>query len=180
VIGKKFFRNPESGPKRAEDVHRVLVVDDVPDILDYFQGVFRRVRGVDVELTVEADAVNALDRVRETAYDLVVSDFRMRGATGVDVLQAARERNPEGLRVLMTGYNEVPAAIEEIRAADVDGYVQKPLAAQDLLLLILDLLNRNPRTLDQMRSEAREMERVAEAEERNGTSQGHAPAFFTA
>ena len=136
----------------------MLVVDDVPEILDLFRGIVRRIRAVPVVLEVAPSGERAVARLRERTFDLVVSDFRMRQVDGIEVLQKARELHPEGRRILMTGYNEVPAAPERIRAAGVDAYVHKPLRSQETLLLLTDFLVGNEEAIRQAREQARALE----------------------
>lgn len=99
----------------------------------------------------------------------------MKGADGIDVLTAARETNPAGRHVLMTGYNEIPTSIEGIRLARVDAYLQKPLKTQDLLIMINDLLKRDAAALEAYRAQANELEQVALHEEQ-GITDARAPA----
>lgn len=146
---------------------RALVVDDIPEICSMYRAIFRRIRGIDVELVVETDPEEAIRQIRESGpFDLVVSDFRMKGADGIDVLTAARERSPNGRRVLMTGYNEIPASIDRIRSARVDAYLQKPLKTQELLIMVSDLLAGDDAAIATYRSHAGELEEVAQREER--------------
>lgn len=146
-------------------VMRALVVDDIPEICEMYRAIFRRLRGIDVDLTIETDPVEAIRKVRADPYDLVVSDFRMKGADGVDVLTAAREENPGGRRVLMTGYNEIPTTIDRIRLARIDAYLQKPLKTQDLLIMLSDLLHGDQESLALYRTHASELEQIAQREE---------------
>lgn len=143
------------------------MVDDVPEILDLFRGLARRIRNVDLHLTTEVNSARALDLVSTERYDLVLSDFRMRQVDGIEVLTAARKLHPEGRRILMTGYNEVPTDLERIRKAEVDAYIQKPLKSQDLLLLLMDFLQGNQETIAACRAQARDMENAATRESRS-------------
>lgn len=145
---------------------RVLVVDDIVEICNLYQALFRRIRGVDVELAVETDPCAAMERLRTESFDLVISDFRMKHADGIDVLNAARENHPRGRRILMTGYNEIPTTIDRIREARIDAYLQKPLKTQDLLLMVTDVLSGDDTRLAAYRADAREMEQIAAREER--------------
>lgn len=153
-------RSSASVPKR------VLVVDDMPEICEFFAALLRRVKALRIDLVTEVNSAHALEILRESRFDLVISDFRMKHVDGVEVLSAARAANPRGHRVLMTGYNEIPASIERIRLAGVDAYIQKPLRSQDLLLLVLDFLNENAGAIESWRSNARELELVGLKEER--------------
>jgi DNA-binding NtrC family response regulator len=152
---------PAAAPKRTREV---LVVDDLPEIGDFFRALMRRMREFDIKLTTEANSERALDLVRSNKYDLIISDFRMRQVDGIEVLTAARGHHTEGLRVLMTGYNEIPTSMERIREARIDAYVQKPLRSQDILLLIFDFLNGNRSAIDACRQEARELETMGSHE----------------
>lgn len=136
----------------------MLVVDDVPEILDLFRGFARRIHRVPVALTTEVNSRRALDLVAENRYDLVVSDFRMRQVDGIEVLRAARISNPNGRRILMTGYNEVPASLERVREASIDAYIQKPLQSQELLLLLSDFLDEGSAAIETARAQARKIE----------------------
>ena len=158
-----------TGASKAR-VREVLVVDDLPEIGDFFKALMRRLREFDIHLTTEVNSQRALEMVREKPFDLVVSDFRMRQVDGVEVLKAAHDRHPRGLRILMTGYNEIPTSVERIRLAHVDAYIQKPLKSQDLLLLILDFLNGNQDSIDTHRRYAREMEDLGAKEEAQGAT----------
>lgn len=144
---------------------QILVVDDLPEIGDFFRSLMRRVKDFDIEITTEINSQRALELVQEKTFDLIISDFRMRQVDGIEVLTAARKKNADGLRVLMTGYNEIPTSMERIRGAKIDAYVQKPLRSQDVLLLIFDLLSGNQAALETCRAEARELEVMGSREE---------------
>ena len=150
----------EAGPRRE-----ILIVDDVPEILDFFKGLSRRLNGLSVHVTTENNSARALDAVKAQKFDVIVSDYRMRQVDGVEVLQAAREHHPAGHRILMTGYNEIPTSLDRIRAAGVDAYIQKPLKSHDLLLLLLDFLHGNEAAIAACRGHARELEAIASREE---------------
>lgn len=143
----------------------VFVVDDLPEILQFFEALSRRLASQGVRIVTENNSRRALERVREETFDLIVSDYRMREVDGISVLSAARESRPDAPRVLMTGYNEIPAPIARIREAQVDAYIQKPLRTQELMLLLLDFLNRNDGTMAAFRKQARELEAAAAHEE---------------
>src|SRR5581483_1381816 len=144
----------------------VLVVDDLPEIGQFFMGLLRHLKGFDIKLTTETDPERAIALLRERRFDLVVSDFRMKGRDGVDVLEAALASNPMAGRILMTGYNEIPAPVSRIRKARIDAYVQKPLRAQDLLLLIFNFLHHDAEAIEVCRRAAREMEALGDREDR--------------
>lgn len=151
---------------------RALVVDDLPEICALYQNLFKRIHGVDIELLVETNAAAAIERASKEDFDLIISDFRMKEADGLQVLGAAFRRHAAGRRVLMTGYNEVPASVERIREAHIDAYIQKPLKTQEVLILVGDMLRGNESSIASHRSHALELEQTAYREERVGRIPG--------
>lgn len=145
---------------------RILVVDDVPQICDFFRRTLGQFGATGLELETETDAARALKRVQGEPFDLVISDYRMSGPDGIDILLAARRRNPEGGRVLMTGYGEVVAPMETIRAADVDAYIPKPVDPAELQLLVQAMLYSDAGALATVRAGARAIEAAGEERSR--------------
>lgn len=142
----------------------MLVVDDVPEICRLFERVHRRIRHPPVELVTESVAQNAAKAVQDQDFDLIISDYRMKGIDGLDILGAARERHPAGFRVLMTGYNEIPTSLERLRGAAIDAYILKPLNVQDLLLGVLGFLRQDGGFIEESRLRARQFETDAVAD----------------
>jgi two-component system response regulator HydG len=140
----------------------ILLVDDVREIADQVVAVLKRTREFDVRFTTETSGARALDLARATPFDLVISDYNLGASNGIEILSAARARNPDGLRVLMTSYNEIPSELARIREASIDAYVQKPLKGHDLLLLLLGLLRRDEDLLAATRRASREIERAGD------------------
>jgi len=100
---------------------RVLVVDDKENILK----LFARLLGDTYEVTCAEDGARALALVAAQEFDVVVSDVRMPGADGFEVLRAVKSRSPDTEVVMMTGYATVQDAVEAMRAGAFD-YLQKP------------------------------------------------------
>lgn len=175
------IRTVPASPRPGDrPVMRALVVDDLPDTLYAFRGIPRRIQTVDLRLQTETSAARALDAIRTTRYDIVVSDFRMVEANGVDVLAAAREANPDGYRILMTGYHEITAPIEEIQAAAIDAYLLKPLDVHELMLVFTGLCHGNAESIRALRAHARDLEADASpgasTDDREGDDAPDAPS----
>lgn len=154
----------EPQPAEAPPARTVLVVDDLPEILELWRGLARRVRGMRVRVVTEVNGPRAVDFVSRNRFDLVVSDHRLGpGIDGLTVLQQARRCNPEGRRALMTGYQEIPAPLHRVRSAEVDAYLAKPFSTQDAVRLLEGLLAAHPVSLAAGRHKARELEAEAEA-----------------
>jgi len=108
---------------------RILVVEDEPD----FRSMVAHELGEEgYGVATAADGLSALTCLAESEFDVVVTDVRMPGASGVDVLRAARTRTPETEIVMTTGYASLDLAIECLRAGAFD-FVQKPFNIVDLV-----------------------------------------------
>jgi two-component system NtrC family response regulator len=112
----------ENGADRR-DQPKVLVVEDDPDIRKIL-AVFLAEKGFQVK--VAESAQTALDMLAEEPMDLILSDVRMPGMTGLDLLRAVKERDPEIQLVLMSAYSCVKDAVEAIQLGAAD-YVEKPI-----------------------------------------------------
>ncbi len=76
----------------------------------------------------------AVERLRDRGvepYDVVVTDLRLPGASGIDVLRAARERDTRIAVVLMTAYGSIQTAVEALKLGAFD-FVQKPFELEEL------------------------------------------------
>lgn len=143
-------------------VRRVLVVDDIPDILALFADAARLVGAPGIELATESDPLRAIERLATERFDLVVSDHRMHGADGIAVLTASRACHPDGLRLLMTGYRAIPADLDRVKEMGADGYVQKPLTLRRIVETLRAFAAAEEQALHEFRVHARALERIAE------------------
>jgi DNA-binding NtrC family response regulator len=101
----------------------VLVVDDERSNVESLEKIFLR-EGMRV-LTAH-DAKHALDQVRSHRVHVVLTDLMMPGTTGLELLRAIKQLNPEVEVVLMTAYGSVEAAVSAMREGAYD-FVEKPL-----------------------------------------------------
>jgi DNA-binding NtrC family response regulator len=111
---------------------RVLVVDDEPKLGRFVQEMLE----LDGHQVVRAGGgAEALARLAETAFDVVVTDLRMPGVDGLAVLRAARGRAPPPEVVLMTAHGSAESAVEAMKAGAAD-YVTKPFPMDELRLRV--------------------------------------------
>jgi len=87
------------------------------------------------EVRVASSATEALARVAERTPDLVLSDIRMPGESGVELLQLLRERAPDTDVVLMTAYEDMTTIVTAMREGAVD-FIVKPIALDALHQLV--------------------------------------------
>jgi len=76
-----------------------------------------------------------LDAVNSGMFDLILSDLRLPGASGLEILQRAKERDPECKFIIMTAYASVETAIEALRKGAYD-YLSKPFHPDELLSMV--------------------------------------------
>ncbi len=109
----------------------VLVVDDDHDLCANLWDLFRD-RGFRVCLA--HDAREAAERLKETAYKLVLIDMRIPNGSGRDVFQLVREANPQARTILITGYrSEMEQLIDRTMAEGADAVCYKPFQVPELL-----------------------------------------------
>jgi len=110
----------------------LLFVDDEPDIVDSLQRTFRKQFKVLTATSGEA----AVELLKSNAVDLIISDQRMPGLTGVDVLKAARACQPEAIRILLTGYSDMESLVACVNEAGLYKYLTKPWEPEDLRMTV--------------------------------------------
>ena len=110
---------------------RVLVVEDRPSILKLLSSILDDAYDV---VTAQEGAV-ALDLLESAPADVVLTDIRMPGISGFEVLRMALDRAPQARVIMMTAYANVPDAVAAMRLGAYD-YVAKPLEADEILLIV--------------------------------------------
>ncbi|MBN1934329.1 MAG: response regulator [Anaerolineae bacterium] len=107
----------------------ILIVDDEPGILDASSRALRR-QGF--EVTTASDAQTARILLQSKTVDMLISDIRMPGESGISLLQAVRETNPDLPLMIITAYPDskyIDAAID----LNVKGFIPKPFNLSDLI-----------------------------------------------
>jgi PAS domain S-box-containing protein len=103
---------------------RVLCVDDEPGLAALVAAFLERDGEIDCETATETDPEAALERIERESFDCVVSDYDMPAATGVELLSAARETDPD-LPFLLFSATDPDAIAAEMVRAGVSDYVRK-------------------------------------------------------
>ncbi|HEY5004558.1 MAG TPA: hybrid sensor histidine kinase/response regulator [Ktedonobacteraceae bacterium] len=104
---------------------QILIVDDDTALLQALpQTIYLRLKGIKVD-TCDA-ALVALDRIQQMDYDAIVSDIKMPGMDGLELLTKIRELRPDTPVILITGHGEHDLAIRALRGGAYD-YIQKPI-----------------------------------------------------
>ena len=135
----------------ARQPSRILCVDDEPNILSSLRRLFRA-QGYQV-LTAESGAAG-LKILESESVDLVISDMRMPEMDGARFLEHVRERWPDTLRLLLTGYADIQSILNAINRGEIYRYITKPWDDNDILLVVRHALERQVMLHEQQRLEA--------------------------
>lgn len=123
---KGNIENPSNG-------YKVIVVDDELGIIDSLS-IFLKRSGYD--FTGVTDPMEAIERVRNEHFDLMVLDFIMTPIHGDQVVEEIRKFNKDLYILLLTGHKDLAPPLDTIRRLDIQGYCEKSDKFDQLLLLI--------------------------------------------
>jgi len=117
---------------------KILVVDDEPIVCERLKPALEKV-GFYVE--THTDSQNAIDRLAEEKFDVVVTDIKMRGPDGLDILHFVKQQSPSTHVVIITGFATVDSAREAMKSGAVD-FIAKPFKIRQLRDLILRIVEK--------------------------------------
>jgi len=109
--------------------HSVLFVDDEVNILKALQ---RLLRSEPMNVLTASRPGEALELLEREQVEVVVTDQRMPEMSGVDLLSTVRERHPDTLRMMLTGYTEMNVAVEAINRGEIFRLITKPWQDDEL------------------------------------------------
>jgi diguanylate cyclase (GGDEF)-like protein len=118
---------PAPGARRCS----LLVVDDQEHMLNFFRR-WRELHG-EFEVLTAPSGPAAQEIFARRDVDLILTDRRMPGMTGVQLLEWVRQNHPRTVRMLHTGYDDLDAAVAAINQGQVFRYFSKPYRADELL-----------------------------------------------
>jgi DNA-binding NtrC family response regulator len=110
-----------------------LLIDDEPIVCERLKEFLSR-KGVSVEAF--SDSSKAVERMKQKSFDVVVTDLKMDGPTGMDVLRLIRDEHPSTRGILITAYG----VIENVREAEVleaFDIVHKPFQLEEIYKLVV-------------------------------------------
>jgi adenylate cyclase len=116
----------------APDKPKLLVVDDEPDMLDFIERGLRRRFSVTRTNNPEA----ALELLSTGEYEILITDQQMPKVSGLDLLERVSARHPSLVRILISGFTEVPDVQKAVARGTIHNYILKPVDTQKLLQAI--------------------------------------------
>ena len=116
--------------------HKILLVDDEPANLRLLERLFRR----DYEVLTAASGEDALRLLSQHDVALIITDQRMPGMTGTELLKRTADMRPHMVRIILTGYTDMEALVDAINCGHIYRYVTKPWDNDDLRLTVAHAL----------------------------------------
>jgi len=107
---------------------RILVVDDEPSMR---MAISECLESCGYATDTAFDGAEALEKFASDLWDLVITDVRMPGISGLDVLKEVRRRAPGIPVILITAYGTVNTAVEAMKSGATD-FIMKPFSLEDL------------------------------------------------
>lgn len=144
----------------SDGKHKILIIDDEAPNLR----LLRRVLGDEYDTFAAQSGQEGLEILKDEDVSLIITDQRMPGMSGVQVLEASQNIRPNAIKILLTGYTDIQALIDAINSGNVYKYIQKPWDAEDLKLTVrraietYELRQRNQQLVIQLQSALSQLE----------------------
>ncbi len=110
----------------------ILYVDDETDNLTVFKAAFRR----HYNIYVANSAKEGMSILSQFDIQLIITDQRMPGITGIEFLITAVEKHPKIIRMILTGYSDIDVVIQSINQGHIYRYISKPWDKKELKMII--------------------------------------------
>ncbi|MCJ8501487.1 ATPase, T2SS/T4P/T4SS family [Desulfatitalea alkaliphila] len=149
----------------AEPGYTVLFVDDEPNVLKAMLRVFRQ---ENYRLLTAGSADQALAMMQtHSPVQVVISDHRMPGMSGAELLKQIKDEYPATIRIMLTGYADVDAVMGAVNEGAVYKFITKPWNDHDLRLTVglaleqYDLIHENKRLKKKAATQQKEIKRLS-------------------
>jgi DNA-binding NtrC family response regulator len=124
--------------KHQSDTETILVVDDSEVTLDVIK---RNLQGRGFRVITASNATDAVEQLGASAVDLVITDFRMPGPSGLELTQYVRQNYLDTEVMMVTGYATVEGAVEAVKSG-AEEYLKKPFTDEELFVAVERTLDR--------------------------------------
>jgi two-component system, probable response regulator PhcQ len=127
-------------------MRRILILDDEPSVLSALRRTLRAAFAPD-DVVIEAfdEPENAVHRAGEQDFDVVISDYRMPGLNGADVLQLVKGLQPDAVRIVVSATTEILEVADAVNRAEVFRYLAKPWQQEELVATVREAFARRDR-----------------------------------
>jgi len=111
---------------------RILVVDDEITVC---KSIRQAILSEDCDVDMALSGEEALEKDNTNPYDLIISDLMMPGISGMDLLKSLKDKRPEVIVIMVTGYPTIKTAVQSVKIGAFD-YIPKPFTPNELRSLI--------------------------------------------
>jgi len=111
---------------------RILVIDDESLMRDFLKETLTR---MDYDVSVAENGRSGIDMLKNSMFDLVITDIRMPDISGMEVLKHVKTFNPDTVVVMMTAYGTIENAVEAMKDGAYD-YITKPFSADAIEVIV--------------------------------------------
>jgi len=111
---------------------RILVVDDEMIVCESCKRILEE-EGYEVEVALSGK--EAFDKMRENPFDIVITDLKMPGMDGMEVLTTFRKEYPDAIVIMITGFSTVETAVEAMKLGAFD-YIPKPFTPDEVSIVV--------------------------------------------
>jgi DNA-binding NtrC family response regulator len=127
-------------------MRRILILDDEPAVLSALRRTLRAAFAQDdVAIEVFDEPETAVLRAGEQDFDVVISDYRMPGLNGADVLQIVKGLQPDAIRIVVSATTEILDIADAVNRAEVFRYMAKPWQQEELISTVREAFARKDR-----------------------------------
>jgi two-component system response regulator AtoC len=109
-------------------IEKVLVADDDPTLQSFIATTLRRLK---MDVALASNGEEAISKLQEGSFELIVTDFKMPKKNGLDVLRAAKAMNPQVVVILVTAFTSIETAVEAMKEGAFNVLI-KPFSPQIL------------------------------------------------
>lgn len=129
-LGRCFHHRPQNGGFDLQDVekHSVLVVDDEEIIRSFLFEVLSE----DYNVALAEDGDVAIEKIKETRYDLIITDLKMPRVSGEEVVKFATETDPNYKVIVISGFSSLHTVSQSINNGAC-AFLSKPFSIKELV-----------------------------------------------
>ncbi len=138
----------ETTATNEKEISRVLLVDDEMFITRALKRLLRR---ESYEVVIANSGQEAIELMEKQSFNLIISDQLMPEMTGTELLKIVRDRWPNTIRMILSGYSEINSIINAINDSSIYKYIAKPWNDEELRLHIRRALEQNSLKMENQR-----------------------------
>jgi DNA-binding NtrC family response regulator len=129
------------------DSPTILIVDDEPRVLDALEAVL----AAEYRVLRATSGAAALELLRTEDVTVILTDYKMPGMTGVEMLRESQTLAPDAIRLILTAYTDVDSLMEAVNTGHIYHFVAKPWDSNELLVILRRAVERHALAQDNAR-----------------------------